>query len=884
MHAAAQICDRICGLMNRLALAQLSVLSLVVSLLVVAAAPHASADADPPIPGDPSVVVASGTPLPFNESPSGGDIVVDDAHGRVFVSGGQGNTGVVVADLDGQIVQTIPDLAGASGLLLSEDGATLYAALADAKAIAAIDTATLVTRTFAAGDSCPRYLTELGAYVYFTESCFDFNFRLMRLDPLTGGIDPVTLVDEEDQFFRSSGPLATHASQPGRIFLADNEYASCCRPSNAVSTFEVDGLTATRVATMVRFVQHVYGLDFLSDGSELIVAGDGLTALDPPYLSVIRDSYPSNICCSTFSVSASGEHVASARTNTVGSNTRIVIHDRAGEYVRSYPFDANTYLGLNGVELSSDRVFAVTWHDDDSIRLHTLTDATTPAPLIYLGVISDSNIGEPVHLDGTATLSGQPFAGRQLTAWRSGPDGLVQLPPIVTAADGTFTIDDSPTRWGGYRYSVISPAAPGLAPEKDEAFHRVQGVRTGISLERPVVSAPGRPVVVRGRLTTTSTSNPIAGARITATHTHAGETTALAPTVTGADGGFTLEVDGATLGEHVFNVAYEGDSTFLPSASQVSTWVKHDVVIELTGLDSPYLMREEPVTLNGRLRTAEGEPLPQQTVYWEQRRTQSGAPAVSGTMVTDADGGFTIDDAPCCSGQTRWVVQYRGDDTHQTALSEAAVPVYQYRPEIAITTDRTQYEYDTDAEVTVRLPESAYGTIRVFMEPHGLQPRLVAVRSSVEVAEVLRLTRNTTVSAVYEPRTGWFRYAPGTASVAIPVVPAMRQSLSGWYAKDGAVHLVRTGVDPLLKVTTKPSLSGKCVRARVERFRNGAYRFVKRSLCLRLSQTSTADWAVRGDPPAGTRFRVRYEWAGSPTYSPRNATWTYLRFTRRGTR
>ncbi|MEU6462611.1 hypothetical protein [Streptomyces sp. NPDC046976] len=74
-------------------------------------------------------------------------MLVDTVHRHLFFSQGAGSTGIVVTDLAGTPVTTIEDERGATGLALSGDGATLYAALADGDAVAAIDTATLTEST-----------------------------------------------------------------------------------------------------------------------------------------------------------------------------------------------------------------------------------------------------------------------------------------------------------------------------------------------------------------------------------------------------------------------------------------------------------------------------------------------------------------------------------------------------------------------------------------------------------------------------------------------------------------------------------------------------------------------------------------------------------------
>ncbi|MFI0486565.1 YncE family protein [Actinomadura sp. 9N215] len=87
-----------------------------------------------------SASAAGGGPLPL---PVFADIVVDDAHKRVFITGGASTNAVVVADYSGHVRKTIDGRHGASGMVPSADGKTLYVALAAGDAISAIDTKTL---------------------------------------------------------------------------------------------------------------------------------------------------------------------------------------------------------------------------------------------------------------------------------------------------------------------------------------------------------------------------------------------------------------------------------------------------------------------------------------------------------------------------------------------------------------------------------------------------------------------------------------------------------------------------------------------------------------------------------------------------------------------
>lgn len=104
--------------------------AIVAGVLALLATPvHALAAAEPPI---------GTTPLPFSGF---GDIAVDAASGRVFVSGGVGSSAIQVLNFSGQIVGAVNGEQGAAGLVLL--GSNLYVALHDADAIATIDPQTL---------------------------------------------------------------------------------------------------------------------------------------------------------------------------------------------------------------------------------------------------------------------------------------------------------------------------------------------------------------------------------------------------------------------------------------------------------------------------------------------------------------------------------------------------------------------------------------------------------------------------------------------------------------------------------------------------------------------------------------------------------------------
>lgn len=98
------------------------------------------------------------------------DLVVDSAHGHVFISqGAQG--GVAVADLQGNAVTTIDDLVGVVDLDLTPSGDRVVAAMGSAHEIVTIDTTTLAATPWSTGDRCPSSVAPVDGTIWFVDSC-----------------------------------------------------------------------------------------------------------------------------------------------------------------------------------------------------------------------------------------------------------------------------------------------------------------------------------------------------------------------------------------------------------------------------------------------------------------------------------------------------------------------------------------------------------------------------------------------------------------------------------------------------------------------------------------------------------------------------------------
>jgi len=117
-----------------------------------------------------------------------GHMVVDPMTGHVFISSPDANA-IVVLDYFANIVRTIPNEAGADGMVVS--GSSLYVALTTAGAIDEISTTGLSRRrTLVSGLEQPADLVMAGGRLWTTTgACTNFSTQLVSIDPLTGAMD-----------------------------------------------------------------------------------------------------------------------------------------------------------------------------------------------------------------------------------------------------------------------------------------------------------------------------------------------------------------------------------------------------------------------------------------------------------------------------------------------------------------------------------------------------------------------------------------------------------------------------------------------------------------------------------------------------------------------
>jgi hypothetical protein len=382
------------------------------------------------------------------------DIVVDDAHGHVFVTGG-GSGGIVVRDLAGAAVTTITNEPGAMQMALSEDGGTLYVALRSADAVAAISTTTLTETTrYATGAStCPATVAVTSGKVWFGYGCNGASGDLGVIDPATVDVPAVTLNKLPPNTFYYAPMLQASPAKPGLLVAGEGGLSPATLRILDVSSGDVVlGASNQPGSSLGDFA-------LSPDGSHVVTAASSpyehpsfkTTDLSPDGV-YDSSSYPN-------SVALTGDLVA-AGSNGLYSDD-IYVHRTDGSLIRTFEVGgyASREGGLAAAGLAFDAsgtvLYAATGGNGYSVVLHVLQEPGKSASTLTLTKPSSALIYHPYTLSGKLTAEGTTLpAGSVITVRRASSYGTANLPSRTTDAGGSFTIPDNVGHRGTYTYTA----------------------------------------------------------------------------------------------------------------------------------------------------------------------------------------------------------------------------------------------------------------------------------------------------------------------------------------------------------------------------------------------------------------------------------------------
>jgi hypothetical protein len=379
-------------------------------------------------------------------------MLIDPAHHHIFFTGGSGSASILVTDYSGNQVATIPNEPGATGLALSGDGSTVYAALANGDAVSAISTSTLTeTARYATGAGTqPAYVADTSGKIWFGYGGAAQG-GIGSIDPSTG---TVTLKAAAGNWY--SAPIL--AASPNGELAAGEPGQSPVQ----LATYDVSSGTATVLAPELfdQSADNLQSMQITPDGKDLVTASGY-----PYYQQVYKVSdlsadgvYPTTNYPN--SVSISGDGSVAAGTDA-GSNEVFVFAPGGSTTLNTYNF-GSSWLASDGVALTPDgsELFAITSSEPggDNPTLNIISGPEQAQSTLSLTGPATARHGQAITLSGTLGGPSSEVGGQALTVTRfspSDPNG-VTLPGVTTAADGSFSFTDTAPKTSGQNTSTVT--------------------------------------------------------------------------------------------------------------------------------------------------------------------------------------------------------------------------------------------------------------------------------------------------------------------------------------------------------------------------------------------------------------------------------------------
>ncbi|GGS92999.1 hypothetical protein GCM10010222_38200 [Streptomyces tanashiensis] len=421
-----------------------------------------------------------------------GDMVVDGVHRKIFVS--DPYLGKVVAtDYAGTVLSTVTGLPGVTGLALSADSGSLYAAVPGADAVVALDAQAVTERArYATGEGTdPQYVASAGGRIWFGYGTNE-DGDIGSID--TSGEQPVVTLGQDAEINYSGAPRLVASPTDPNAIAAVSSYYHWFR----IGAYDVSTGTAVRTARSSESESSSGGmvgdLAYTQDGSRLITASAGNRH------RVWRTSDLAEV--GAYASSYHGAAVAVAADGTVAAGS-VAAYDpdvfvyRPGETkaVRQYDFpNTGIYSGGDSLaygalawEPGGSRLFAVTTASSgDSTRLHVLDQPTKSVPTVTVKATAGVTVLKAVTVSGTvAATLGLPV-GTPLTATRYDaefPKGKA-LGTKKLGAYGSFSFTDTPTAAGNVTYRVTYAGDATHVGASGTALVKVAPFKTALTLDQ----------------------------------------------------------------------------------------------------------------------------------------------------------------------------------------------------------------------------------------------------------------------------------------------------------------------------------------------------------------------------------------------------------------
>ncbi|MEU6927779.1 Ig-like domain repeat protein [Streptomyces sp. NPDC046374] len=417
-----------------------------------------------------------------------GDVVVDGVHQKIFIS--DPYLGKVVAtDYAGKVLGTTTGLQGVTGLALSADSSSLYAAVPGADSVVALETATgTETARYATGDGTdPQFLALAGGKIWFGYGTSDHG-DIGSLD-ITGTEPVVALAQDAETNYSGAPRLAASPANPNTIAAASSYYHRF-----KLAEYDVTTGTASRTARNDSTLSGMTNdLAFTPDGTRLITANAGNVHHVWQSSDLVEaGTLPSDYHGAAVAIAPDGT-VAAGSDSSYGDDV-FVYKPAAKTAVRTYDFPSTgTSSGGDNLadgglvwEPGGSRLFAVTSNYNGSVRLHVLDEPTKSAPALTVKVPATAPVQKPLTVSGSLTATVPLPAGTPLAVTRfdvENPQGK-SLGTRTLGANGAFSFADTPAVAGNVTYKVAYAGDAQRSAASGSALVKVAHNRTAITLDK----------------------------------------------------------------------------------------------------------------------------------------------------------------------------------------------------------------------------------------------------------------------------------------------------------------------------------------------------------------------------------------------------------------
>lgn len=499
-------------------------------------------------------------------------IVADTAHGHLFISQGSSSLNeIIVTDLSGQEVATIPDQDGVMGIALSPDGSTLYAALSADHAVSAISTATLQqTTSYPIGDAnTPQDVAVQSGKLWVSHSTGTVG---------TGGIGDINLSANPPTFETQAAMGGWYDVPELAADPDDNGVLVAAQPGiepAPVASYDV----AVDPATVRAHTPGLQNCTFANDlavmpgGSEFILACNVPSAqfrYSTADLSQ-QGSYASSGTPDAVAIDSDGDVAAgSIYSGASPDSPNLYIYQQGGDSpLNTYNLAYN--VSARGLAWSADnsQLFAVLENSPTAFYLQVIDHPTVAPASLSLSGPSNALVGNSLTLTGTLAVGSEaPPAGTAITITRTvAGSTAVQTFPASTSVTGSFTLTDTPPAPGQYTYTASYAGTSTSASATASLAVDVTLISSSLTESGPSTALLGKPVTLTGKLAL-ETGTPPSESTITVTRTVAGSASVKTFTVsTDSNGDFTLTDTPPAVGRYTYTAAYGGTNTISPAAA-----------------------------------------------------------------------------------------------------------------------------------------------------------------------------------------------------------------------------------------------------------------------------------------------------------------------------